>query len=159
MLVLDSCEHVIDACAQLADGLLRSARKLCVLATSRESLGINGEMIFRVPPLSVPDIDGPTNVTSLATPEAVELFVDRARSVKPTFAVNHTNATSVRELCHRLEGIPLAIGWPRLASGPVGSADCRAAGRPTEPADGWQPNGVAALSGARGCGLIGATTS
>jgi predicted ATPase/tRNA A-37 threonylcarbamoyl transferase component Bud32/Tfp pilus assembly protein PilF len=109
LLVLDNCEHVIDACAQLSEGLLRSARKLCILATSRESLGITGETIFRVPPLSVPDIDGPADVPTLAEHEAVELFVDRARAVKPNFAIDHANAVPLRELCNRLEGIPLAI--------------------------------------------------
>jgi predicted ATPase/Tfp pilus assembly protein PilF len=109
LLVLDNCEHVIDACAQIADTLLRAGPNLSVLATSRESLGIGGETIFRVPPLSLPDPEHPTDLATLAEHEAVELFVDRARSVKSGFALTHANAASVAELCVRLEGIALAI--------------------------------------------------
>lgn len=109
LLVLDNCEHVIDACAQITDTLLRAAPNLCVLTTSRESLGIGGETIFRVPPLSLPDPERPTDVTTLADHEAVELFVDRARAVKSAFSLTPANAASVAELCIRLEGIALAI--------------------------------------------------
>jgi predicted ATPase/Tfp pilus assembly protein PilF len=109
LLVLDNCEHLIDACAQLVDVLLRGAPNLSILATSRESLGIGGETLFRVPPLSLPDPDPAPAVAALARHEAVELFVDRAYSVKPGFALNDGNAAAVAELCIRLEGIPLAI--------------------------------------------------
>jgi predicted ATPase/Tfp pilus assembly protein PilF/predicted Ser/Thr protein kinase len=109
LLVLDNCEHVIDASAQLTDMLLRTARNLHVLATSREPLAIAGETVFRVSSLAVPDPQQLPDLESLTKHEAVELFVDRARAVKPNFALDHAVAGPLATLCVQLEGIPLAI--------------------------------------------------
>lgn len=102
LLVLDNCEHLLDACAVLVDSLLRSRPRLQVLATSRQSLGIGGEMVFRVPPLSVPEegsVEG----------EAVELLGARAASVLSGQELDHDQREVAAELCRRLDGIPLAI--------------------------------------------------
>ena len=108
LLVLDNCEHVIGAIAQLADALLRNCPNLRILATSRESLAIAGEALFRVPPLSLPDT-ATEPPASLGKHEAVELFVERVRAVKATFVLNESNAALVAKISVHLEGIPLAI--------------------------------------------------
>jgi predicted ATPase/predicted Ser/Thr protein kinase len=109
LIVLDNCEHLIAACAQLADTILRSSPNVRILATSREPLSIAGEQVFRVPSLGVPDPQRPLNPENLDEHEAVELFVDRARSVKSTFAITSATAAPLAKLCAQLEGIPLAI--------------------------------------------------
>jgi predicted ATPase/serine/threonine protein kinase len=109
LLVLDNCEHLIAACAQLVEPLLRAAPNLHVLATSREGLGIPGETVWRVPSLALPDSSQPVSAAALQQFEAIRLFVDRARAVGPAFAVTETNAAIVAETCRRLDGIPLAI--------------------------------------------------
>lgn len=116
LLVLDNCEHLIEPCAQLADTLLHSAPNLKILATSREPLGIGGETTYPVPSLSFPsdplssDENGEANpAEALARFEAVQLFVDRARRVQPSFAVTPANAPALAEICRRLDGIPLAL--------------------------------------------------
>ena len=109
LLVMDNCEHLIDATAQLVETLLRAAPELRILATSREALGVPGETVWRVPSLSVPDPDQPVHLESLLEFEAARLFVDRAVAVDPAFAVTGRNVTTIAEVCHRLDGIPLAI--------------------------------------------------
>lgn len=109
LLVLDNCEHVIGAIAQLADVLLRNGPNLRILATSRESLAIAGEMLFRVPPLSLPDTATELDAEGLGKHEAVELFVERARAVKTAFLLDQSNAALVAKVCIHLDGIPLAI--------------------------------------------------
>jgi predicted ATPase len=109
LLVLDNCEHLISACAQLTDMLLRSARNLRVLTTSREALAIAGETVVRVSSLGLPDPQKLPDLESLSKYEAVELFLDRARSVKSTFAIDRAVARPLATLCVQLEGIPLAI--------------------------------------------------
>jgi predicted ATPase/DNA-binding SARP family transcriptional activator/DNA-binding CsgD family transcriptional regulator len=109
LLVLDNCEHLIEACAELLDKLLNSCERLRVLATSREALGIAGEVNWLVPSLSVPDTDRVLTVPSLTRYESVRLFVDRARSRLPTFELTPENTGAVAEVCCRLDGIPLAI--------------------------------------------------
>jgi predicted ATPase/class 3 adenylate cyclase len=111
LLVLDNCEHLVEACARLADHLLRAAPQLRILATSREALAIGGETSFPVPPLSLPDPYGAPlpPVEPLAQYEAVRLFLERARAVQPGFVVTDTNALAVAQICWRLDGIPLAI--------------------------------------------------
>lgn len=109
LLVLDNCEHLIEACAQMADTLLRSCPELKILASSREVLGIPGETTLRVPPLSLPDISRSISVEELASSEAVQLFVERAKAALPNFALNGQNAASIAAICWRLDGIPLAI--------------------------------------------------
>jgi predicted ATPase/DNA-binding CsgD family transcriptional regulator len=109
LLVLDNCEHLIQASADLADTLLRSCPELRVLATSREALGITGEVGWPVPPLSLPDLRRLPDVESLPRYESARLFVERAVAVKPTFALTEQNAPSVAQVCYRLDGIPLAL--------------------------------------------------
>jgi predicted ATPase/DNA-binding CsgD family transcriptional regulator len=109
LLVLDNCEHLIDACARLTDALLRAAPGLRVLATSRQPLGIAGERVFPVEPLPVPDADTVHNLRALNASPAVALFADRAAAVLPGFAVTASDAAAVAELVRRLDGLPFAI--------------------------------------------------
>jgi len=106
LLVLDNCEHLISACAGLTDALLRTCPELRIMATSRESLGIVGEVAWTVPPLSLPDVLDPGEV---GRHDAVRLFVERARSVVPTLELDEKNARTIARLCRRLDGMPLAI--------------------------------------------------
>lgn len=108
MLVLDNCEHVVEATATLADDLLRACPRLHVLATSREPLRIAGETIYTVGPLTVPGGDH-WDGEPVRQYEAVGLFVDRAQSVLPDFALTDGNRGEVAQICRELEGIPLAI--------------------------------------------------
>jgi predicted ATPase/DNA-binding CsgD family transcriptional regulator len=109
LLVLDNCEHLIGACAELAEALLRSCSELRILVTSRESLGITGEVTWPVPPLSLPDIRRLPDVESPLPYESARLFVERAVAVKPTFELTEQNVLSVVQICYRLDGIPLAL--------------------------------------------------
>jgi predicted ATPase/DNA-binding winged helix-turn-helix (wHTH) protein len=107
LLVLDNCEHVLEACAQLAEAMLRGAADLTIIATSREPLRVAGEKTYPLVPLSLPD---PTaNVESLVQSEAVQLFVARAREQLPDFVLTAARAPVVAELCIHLDGIPLAL--------------------------------------------------
>ncbi len=107
LLVMDNCEHLVEEAASLADDLLRSCGKLRVLATSREPLGVPGEAVWPVPPLSLPD--GEASAGEMMESEAVRLFVERARSRLRDFELVERNAASVARVCRRLDGIPLAI--------------------------------------------------
>jgi predicted ATPase/DNA-binding CsgD family transcriptional regulator len=109
LLVLDNCEHLRNACAVLADTVLRAAPALRVLATSRQVLGLTGEHIFQVPTLSVPDADWCPPPAALYQYEAVSLFLDRATAVKPNFTLTEANAETIARICQRLDGLPLAI--------------------------------------------------
>ena len=109
LLILDNCEHMVGACAFLAEALLRACPRLAILATSREALGVTGERIFPVPPLSLPDPGRSGSFEGLADYEAVSLFVDRASAVAPDFELAEANAPAVARLCRRLDGMPLAI--------------------------------------------------
>jgi non-specific serine/threonine protein kinase len=109
LLVLDNCEHLIEACAKLADTLLGNAHRLQILATSREALGVTGEMIWHVPSLSLPDLKQLPTIEQLSHYEAVQLFIERATLVQPHFVVTNDNAPAVAQICFRLDGIPLAI--------------------------------------------------
>ena len=122
LLVLDNCEHLLEAAAALADALLRACPGLRVLATSRALLGVPGEAAFRVPSLSLPaPPDPPAPAGGLAgrlgRSEAVALFVERARLVRPGFALTAQNAAAVAQVCRRLDGVPLAL---ELAAARVG---------------------------------------
>ena len=108
-LVLDNCEHLIEACADLADVLLATCPDLTLLATSREPLRVQGETNFMVPILSVPDPGLSLATRELAEYEAVRLFIERAGAVDSEFALTERNAPAVVRLCDRLNGIPLAI--------------------------------------------------
>jgi predicted ATPase/class 3 adenylate cyclase len=108
LLILDNFEQVLGA-APAVTGLLAAAQGLKVLATSRAHLGLYGEHEFPVPPLSMPDLKHPPPLESLTQYEAVGLFVERARAVKPDFKVTNESAPAVAEICVRLDGLPLAI--------------------------------------------------
>ncbi len=109
LLILDNCEHVIDACAKLVDAVLHSCQNTAFLTTSRETLGIDGEQGWRVPSLSKPETDGDKSPEDLLQFEAIQLFVQRAKHVSTTFALTQDNSVAVRKICQRLDGIPLAI--------------------------------------------------
>jgi predicted ATPase len=109
LLVLDNCEHLLEACAALADRLLRSCARLTILATSREPLEITGEAVCRVPPLAVPAAALAPGAEAVAAFEAVQLFVDRAVAAEPRFSLTDANAAAVAAICRRLAGIPLAL--------------------------------------------------
>jgi DNA-binding SARP family transcriptional activator len=109
LLILDNCEHLIDAVAGLVARLLNSCPRLRILATSREALGAVGEVTWTVSLLSVPDLRSALTITQLEGYESVRLFVDRARQRTPTFALRPENAQAVAQICVRLEGLPLAI--------------------------------------------------
>jgi predicted ATPase/class 3 adenylate cyclase len=114
LLLLDNCEHLIEACARLAETLLRACPRLTILATSREAIGISGEMAWYVPALSTPhphqlSAESEALLSAVSHYEAVRLFVDRARAVQPGFTLNAQNAPAIVQICHQLDGIPLAI--------------------------------------------------
>jgi len=108
LLVLDNCEHLLDACAVLASAVLRACPGVRILATSRQVLGVTGEVTFAVPPLAVPDCDD-AGSGGLLKFEAVQLFAERGAAVLPGFGLGAANSQAVADLCVRLEGIPLAI--------------------------------------------------
>ena len=109
LLILDNCEHLVDACAQLAEALLAACPGVRLLATSREALRVSGEAVWPVPPLAAPDPAQPPPLDTLAGYPAVRLFVARARAQQPGFTLTEGNAPAVAALCRRLDGIPLAI--------------------------------------------------
>ena len=109
LLILDNCEHLVGACADLTGALLGSCPDLRVLATSREALGVSGETLYPVPPLSLPDLRHLQDAEGLARYEAAELFVERSRAVRPGFEITEQNASAVAQICCRLDGMPLAI--------------------------------------------------
>ena len=110
LLVLDNCEYLIAACRSLVDTLLRGCPELRVLATSRERLTITGEVMYQVPPLSIPEAEK-TQVTlsKLLQTEAVRLFLERANAVRAGFNLSQENAPAIVQICRRLDGIPLAL--------------------------------------------------
>ncbi|WP_344679276.1 ATP-binding protein [Saccharopolyspora taberi] len=107
LLVLDNCEHLVEACAWLVDTLLGSCPELVVLATSRQSLGVTAERVLPVLPLEVPEPG--TAPAELERYDAVRVFADRATAVVPSFAIDESNADDVIRLCRVLDGLPLAI--------------------------------------------------
>ena len=109
LLVLDNCEHLIAACADLADALLRSCPQVVILATSREGLNVPGETLMPVPSLRVPEGDRLPPLDELRGYEAIRLFVDRCAAFEPTFALTEENAADVLRICRRLDGVPLAL--------------------------------------------------
>ncbi len=120
LLILDNCEHLVEACASLADHLLRNCPRLRILTTTRERLGIAGETTYAVPALRLPPDQRhwgrvglaphlPDAARSLGQYEAVRLFIERATAVQPHFTVTNQNAPAVAHLCCRLDGIPLAL--------------------------------------------------
>jgi predicted ATPase len=109
LLIFDNCEHLIESCAQLVDLLLRSCKNVHILASSREALGVEGELAWHVRSLTSPDIKHLPAIEQLSQYEAVRLFIDRAILVQSHFMVTNENAPAVAQICSRLDGIPLAI--------------------------------------------------
>ncbi len=106
LLVLDNCEHVRAQAAALCERIMQVAPNIRILATSREPLGVVGEVLFPVPPLTTPSDNTPEVI---AAADAVKLFVERARSYKPDFSLDDDNSVAIAELCRSLDGLPLAI--------------------------------------------------
>ena len=109
LLLLDNCEHLLEACASMVDTLLRSCPRLHVLATSREPLATEGEVAWRLPSLQGPDEYWSPSAKAAVNYEAVRLFVERASAAESTFSLSDENAATVALICRRLDGIPLAI--------------------------------------------------
>lgn len=109
LLVLDCCDHFVASTATLCAFLLRSCQGLRILATSRQALGIGGEAVFRVPPMTVPRDELQLPVRGISQFEAITLFRERAATVVPEFGLTDTNLAAIYEICRRLDGIPLAI--------------------------------------------------
>src|SRR5215469_4121058 len=109
LVVLDNCEHLAGETALLAESLLAACPALTVLATSREALGVEGELNWQVPPLSLPAAGPDPTAAALAASDAVKLFEQRAQLVRPSFRVTDDNAAEVAAICQRLDGLPLAI--------------------------------------------------
>ena len=109
MLVLDNCEHLLQACSQVVDSLLRASRRLKILVTSREIMGLTGECVYQVPPLSLPSASLPAPTPEIVEFPAVRLFVERACAVSTSFVLTEGNAPAVVQICTRLDGLPLAI--------------------------------------------------
>jgi non-specific serine/threonine protein kinase len=109
LLVLDNCEHLVAACAELVEHLLRACPELRILVTSREPLGVAGETIWCVPSLTVPDSHTKHGTDEAAGYGAVHLFLERARAGVPEFTLTDGNVNAVVEICQRLDGVPLAL--------------------------------------------------
>jgi predicted ATPase len=109
LVLLDNCEHLVDACAALGQRLLTACPGVRIVATSQEPLRIPQEAIWQVAPLAVPPPDPPPGIAGLTGYEAVELFADRAAAARPGFAVTERNAAAVATICRALDGVPLAI--------------------------------------------------
>jgi non-specific serine/threonine protein kinase len=118
LLVLDNVEHLLEGCVQFVDPILRCSRDVAVLITSRERLGMTGELTYRVPSLTVPGMNETLTAETAARYEGVRLFVDRAKLVQPDFDATQENASAIASICTRLDGMPLAIelAAPRLRS-------------------------------------------
>jgi predicted ATPase/DNA-binding SARP family transcriptional activator/DNA-binding CsgD family transcriptional regulator len=123
LLVLDNCEHLVKAVAQLVDVLLDSCPRLRIMATSREALGVAGEVVWRVPPLSIPDPDLLPTARELESYESARLFAERARQRDPSFALTPENAQAVAAVCRRLDGIPLAVELAAVRVGALAVAE------------------------------------
>jgi predicted ATPase/DNA-binding SARP family transcriptional activator len=117
LLLVDNCEHVVGACAELVAALLARCPSTRILATSRQALHTQGETVVRVPSLPVPDPSADPDLADLRTIDAVRLFLDRARTVEPSFDMTSDNARAIAALCYHLDGLPLAL---ELAASRVG---------------------------------------
>jgi len=109
LIVLDNCEHLLEPVARLVDTLLRRCPRLTIVATSREPLGVPGEVAWRVPSLAAPTNTEETSAEAASHYDSVRLFVERAGRARPNFRLTDDNAAAVAQICHRLDGIPLAI--------------------------------------------------
>jgi len=131
LLVLDNCEHLLYACAELASALLRSGARLKILAASREPMRIAGESTFPIPALAVPDARAKLNTETLQHYEATRLFIERATAANSSFEATTKNAEAIVDICRRLDGIPLAIelAAARVRALPVETIDARLSDR------------------------------
>jgi non-specific serine/threonine protein kinase len=109
LILLDNCEHVLDAVAALVDRLLRACPRLRILATSREPIAVDGETVWRVLPLALGEEPAPADPAEAGCSDAARLFLDRARAASPQFGLSPETASVVELICRRLDGIPLAI--------------------------------------------------
>jgi predicted ATPase/DNA-binding CsgD family transcriptional regulator/DNA-binding XRE family transcriptional regulator len=109
LLLFDNCEHLVEACAELAHALLSRCPMLRILATSREALSVPGEAAWQLPPLGLPAEGGFSHAAELAQSGSGQLFIERARAALPAFASTEQNAGPIAEICHRLDGVPLAL--------------------------------------------------
>jgi predicted ATPase len=109
LLILDNCEHLLSACTDLANRLLKSCPAVQILATSRERLGILGEMVLPLLPLTFPPRAFHSDLSALLEFEAVELFYNRAKLLEPTFELTEQNVPALTQICQKLDGIPLAL--------------------------------------------------
>ena len=125
LIILDNCEHLVDACAKLVDSMVRSCRGVCFLVTTREPLLIDGEVVYRLQSMSLPDVDD--DLTQVMESEAVSLFVERASAARAGFSLGDHNISAVVSICRRLDGMPLAIelAAARVASMDVGDIESR----------------------------------
>ena len=122
LLILDNCEHVLPATAELADALLRTAPNLTILATSREPLRVAGEVVYRVPSMAIPDPEQSLQPAELLRYESVQLLRDRAVAAMPDFAIDSENAADIARICFRLDGLPLALELAAARLGALGTA-------------------------------------
>ncbi len=131
LLVLDNCEQVAEACGELVHVLLKSCPNVHVLATSREPLGVPGEQLLQLPPLSFPTLDAPSAMSAFAQYESVNLFLHRAAAGVSDFEVTDENRPMIAKICQELEGLPLAIELAavRVRSLPLGHIVDRLADR------------------------------
>jgi len=113
LLILDNCEHVIDGCASFVTDLLQTCPQLSIIVTSREALNIDGELAWIVPSLQLPTIQSSSNISDLKQYDAVQLFIARASTIAPDFALTKENADAIIKICQRLDGMPQPI---RLAA-------------------------------------------
>jgi predicted ATPase/DNA-binding CsgD family transcriptional regulator/transcriptional regulator with XRE-family HTH domain len=109
LLVLDNCEHLVQACAELAENVLRACPDVRILTTSREPLDLGAELIWRVPSLSLPAVGRSLSMKNLTRSDVVCLFIQRASQARPGFELTSANAPAIAQVCQRLDGIPLAI--------------------------------------------------
>ena len=109
LLILDNCEHLVADCARVAHALLHACPNVRLVATSRETLNIPGETVWRIPSLSLPEEGGNLSAASVSASEAAQLFTDRAQAVLPSFQVTEQNAGAIAQISRRLDGIPLAL--------------------------------------------------
>jgi predicted ATPase len=136
-LILDNAEHLLAACARLANAVLRQCPRVVMLVTSREPLGIGGELTYRVPSLSAPDPRQDATPERLSQYESVSLFTDRVQLHQPRFAVTRQNAAALASICYRLDGIPLAIELAAARALNVSGGSEPATRPAVPPADRW----------------------
>ena len=158
LLVLDNCEHLLQAAARLVSDVLRAAPGLRVIATSREPLSIDGEHVLPVPPLQLPPSDAEEPLDRLLQNETVQLFVERAAAASGGFALTVANQAAVVEVCRRLDGLPLGIELAAVRTRALSAEQIR--DRLGERFDLLTGGSRAALRGTRHCGprSSGATT-